>query len=149
MIRHLRAAALTAALMSVVATAFLSAGAPADAVTPSRSPKIHVHHHRRRAPHRLRRHWRRRPNLYGITPKMMEAAARVSRCEEGGDWDFAGTSFDGGIGWTPENWVHFRKPSWPRFMHNAPPRMQANALFRFVRYYGIGLPDQNGVCAGY
>ena len=80
---------------------------------------------------------------------MMGMAERVSLCEEGGDWDFAGTAFDGGIGWTPSNWLQFRKRTWPRWMHDAPPRMQANALFRFVRFYGIAMPDQAGACAGY
>jgi hypothetical protein len=80
---------------------------------------------------------------------MMTEAARVARCEEGGNWHFEGTTFDGGIGWTLTNWEHFRKPTWPRYMHQAPPHMQANALFRFVWYFGIALPDQNGTCAGY
>jgi hypothetical protein len=80
---------------------------------------------------------------------MMQMAQRVSICEEGGDWDFAGNVFDGGIGWTLTNWQEFRKPTWPRWMHQASPHMQANALFRFVRRYGIAMPDQAGACAGY
>ena len=52
-------------------------------------------------------------------------------------------------GWTLANWAHFRKPTWPRYMHDAPPHMQANALFRFVWHFGIALPDQDGSCTGY
>jgi len=146
---------------AVVATGMIGSWTPADAMPLLAQPRGVVHHHRRgheRHRHRLghgrrheRDHDRRRvlPNLFGVTSRMMAAAARVSRCEEDGDWHFVGASFDGGIGWTPGNWAHFRKPSWPRFMHDAPPHMQANALFRFVRYYGIAMPDQNGTCAGY
>ena len=140
--RHNRAAAILVTLSTVVATMFGSVGASASTVRPHARHRVHAHHHRH-----VRHHPRR--ELYGISPAMMTAAARVSRCEEGGNWHFSGTYFDGGIGWTPANWLHFRKPQWPRFMHDAPPHMQANALYRFVRYYGIGLPDQNGVCAGY
>ncbi|HEV3211838.1 MAG TPA: hypothetical protein VGZ03_00440 [Acidimicrobiales bacterium] len=127
---------------AIVATTLISATTPTGAVPRSSARMTHASHHKR-TPARARR------KLFGITPRMMAAATRVSRCEEGGNWHFAGTTFDGGIGWTPENWARFRKPTWPRFMHDAPPHMQANALFRFVRYFGIAMPDQNGTCAGY
>ena len=80
---------------------------------------------------------------------MMAMAQRVSNCEEAGNWHFRGNTFDGGIGWTLDNWAHFRKSTWPRWMHDAPPHMQANALFRFVWHYRIAMPDQAGYCAGY
>ena len=144
MIRHIRTATL-AVTLSAVAASTLSTGVPANALPLHARTKATVHHRRSHT------HKRRRPHerLFGVTPRMMAAAARVSRCEEGGNWHFAGSTFDGGIGWTPENWAQFRKPTWPRHMHSAPPHMQANALFRFVWHYGIALPDQNGSCAGY
>jgi hypothetical protein len=142
MIRHLRAATFAVAVNAVVATTLIGGGTPAGAMPLSARPTTHATHHKR-APSRARL------RLFGITPKMMAVAGRVSRCEEGGNWHFAGTSFDGGIGWTPANWARFRKPTWPRHMHDAPPHMQANALFRFVRYFGIAMPDQHGSCAGY
>jgi hypothetical protein len=128
-------------IYTVVATALIAVG-PAEAMPLVAPPTSKAHHHKRQP---ARAHLK----LFGVTPRMMAAAARVSNCEEGGDWHYVGTSFDGGIGWTPANWARFRKPTWPRFMHSAPPHMQANALFRFVRYYGIALPDQAGVCTGY
>lgn len=158
MIRYIRTAALAITLSTVTTMALIGVGAPAQAMPLAAQPasRVHHHHHHRHHARRHRHHRRRlrgpstsRRGLFGVTPRMMAAAARVSRCEEGGNWHFAGTSFDGGIGWTPENWARFRKPSWPRFMHDAPPHMQANALFRFVHYFGIPMPDQNGACAGY
>ena len=86
---------------------------------------------------------------YGVTSAMMAQAQRVSVCEEGGNWHFVGSVFDGGIGWTLANWQQFRRPEWPTHMHDASKWMQANALFRFIRHYGIGMPDQDGVCRGY
>jgi hypothetical protein len=142
MLRYIRNAAHVVTLGAVAATMPILAAAPAGAM-PMRSLQhgpSHAHH---------RRHGSARPRLFGVTPKMMAAAARVSRCEEGGNWHFVGTTFDGGIGWTLDNWAQFRKPSWPRFMHDASPHMQANALFRFVRHYGIAMPDQAGWCSGY
>lgn len=139
-IRILRTAARVAAL-GAAAGALLASGAPAGAMPMRDSPMATSPHHRAHAVTGRR--------LYGVTPRMMAAATRVSRCEEGGNWHFAGSTFDGGIGWTPGNWAHFRKPSWPRYMHDAPPHMQANALYRFVWYFGIALPDQDGVCSGY
>jgi hypothetical protein len=142
MTRHLRAIAVATTLNAVAAMTLISVGVPAGATSQALSPMADVNVHKGT---KARTH----VNLFGVTRKMMVAAARVARCEEGGNWHFAGASFDGGIGWTPANWARFRKPHWPRFMHEAPPRMQANALFRFVRYYGIPLPDQNGLCTGY
>ena len=142
MTRHIRAAALAVMTSTIVATAFISAGASAVSVIPHAGPTVGIHHPRLAPTHA-------QPNTFGVTPSMMAAAQRVSTCEEGGNWHFVGTSFDGGIGWTPTNWLLFRKPTWPRFMHDAPPRMQANALFRFVRYFRISMPDQTGTCAGY
>jgi hypothetical protein len=139
MLKPIRLLALAAALSSLGA---LPVGADASASTPRALTKAHAH------PTQHRRH-RRRPQLYGITPRMMTMAEHVAVCEEGGDWHFRGEVFDGGIGWTLGNWAHFRRPSWPRFMHDAPPRMQANALFRFVWHYRIAMPDQAGYCAGY
>jgi hypothetical protein len=142
MLRYIRKAANRVTLGAVAAAMPILAAAPAGAM-PMRvwqKGPSHAHH---------RRHSTSRAKLFGITPKMMAAAAHVSRCEEGGNWHFVGTSFDGGVGWTPENWVQFRRPTWPRFMHDAPPHMQANALFRFVWHYGIAMPDQNGWCSSY
>jgi hypothetical protein len=119
----------------------------ADATGPRRARVVRHHPHPprivRRAPARPRQ------ELYGVSDAMFAAASRVAMCEEGGNWHFAGPVFDGGIGWTIANWRQFRLPDWPVWMHDAPPRMQANALYRFVRHYGMGLPDQDGVCRGY
>jgi hypothetical protein len=142
MIGYLRAMAVAMTLNAVAALILLSVGIPAGAAPQAASPMADVNVHKGT---RARTH----VNLFGVTRKMMVAAARVARCEEGGNWHFAGTTFDGGIGWTPANWAHFRKHRWPHFMHDASPHMQANALFRFVRYYGIALPDQHGWCSGY
>jgi hypothetical protein len=113
-----------------------------------------IHRHAVAAPHWHPPHTspyllRHRTETYGVTDAMFAAASRVAACEEGGNWHFSGPVFDGGIGWTIANWRQFRRPDWPLWMHDAPPRMQANALFRFAHHYGIGLPDQDGVCRGY
>jgi hypothetical protein len=142
MFRHIRTAARAATLGVAAGAMLVFAGTPAGAMPLHAWPSAVSHHHHRT--HSTSRH-----SLFGVTPRMMVAASRVSRCEEGGDWHFAGSSFDGGIGWTPENWAHFRKPTWPRFMHDAPPHMQANALYRFVWHYRMALPDQDGMCSGY
>jgi hypothetical protein len=34
-------------------------------------------------------------------------------------------------------------------MHDASPREQTGAMYRFVAHYGIAMPDQDGVCRGY
>lgn len=142
MIRHIRATTRAATLAASIGALLGFAASPAGAM-PMRAWRTVPSSHHPRA------HATSRRNLFGVTPRMMAAAARVSRCEEGGNWHFAGTSFDGGIGWTPENWAHFRRPTWPRFMHDAPPHMQANALYRFVWYFRIAMPDQDGMCTGY
>jgi hypothetical protein len=144
MLRYLRSATTAATMGVVVPMTLIFAGTPAGAMPLQGLPRATSHHHHR---HHLAS--RARAALFGVSPRMMRAASRVASCEEGGNWHFAGSSFDGGIGWTPENWWHFRKPSWPRFMHDAPPHMQANALFRFVWHYQMALPDQNGSCSGY
>jgi len=167
MFRSFRVLAVAVALCSVGATGSGHGRpvTPHDARAHARPrhhahpPHTHRHRHWHRHGHwhrrghlRRHRHWhriRRRPKLYGVTPRMMQMAERVSVCEEGGNWHFRGTVFDGGLGWTLSNWVIFRKPHWPRWMHDAPPHMQANALFRFVRHFGIAMPDQSGACAGY
>jgi len=146
MTRHIRLLALAVMLSSVAATAVASmdAASNASAVTMPSQMRSTSHPH---PPHATGH--RHRPDRYGVSPAMMQAAQRVSNCEEGGNWHFVGAVFDGGIGWTLQNWAQFRKPSWPRLMHDASPYMQANALFRFVRHYGISLPDQAGSCYGY
>lgn len=143
MLRHMRTATNALTVNAVTLLTLVLAGSAAGAMPLSAVPSTTRHD-----PHHLvsaRRH----RQLFGITPRMMTEASRVARCEEGGNWHFAGTTFDGGIGWTLANWAHFRKPTWPRYMHSASPHMQANALFRFVWHFGIALPDQNGACAGY
>jgi hypothetical protein len=146
LIRQIRLLTLVVALSSFGASAL----AVVDKVAASMAPRRHAHVHTH-PPHarRHRHHHHHHSKLYGVTPRMMAMAERVSMCEEGGNWHFVGTVFDGGLGWTLGNWANFRKPSWPARMDEAPPHMQANALFRFVRHYGIGMPDQAGVCAGY
>lgn len=81
--------------------------------------------------------------------RMIAVAQRVADCEESGNWHFEGGVFDGGIGFSIANWRQFRAPHDPYWMHDATPLQQAQALFRFVAHYGIALPDQHGVCAGY
>ncbi len=143
MFRHMRAATKAQTVGAVTLLTLVLTGSVAGAWPLTAVPSATGHH-----PHRhVRTHGHRQ--LFGVSPRMMTEASRVARCEEGGNWHFAGTTFDGGIGWTLANWAHFRKPTWPRYMHDAPPHMQANALFRFVWHFGIALPDQDGSCTGY
>src|ERR1700680_1294392 len=52
-------------------------------------------------------------------------AQRVANCEEGGNWHFAGSTFDGGIGFMLPVWQQFKRPSDPYWMHDATPLEQA------------------------
>jgi hypothetical protein len=105
----------------------------------------HPRHHHVVRHHRHRRHLQR----YGVTPAMMHQVAQVNMCEEGGNWHVNGPTYFGGLGWLDATWAEFRKPAWPSDMADAPPLMQANAMFRFVWHYGIGMPDQGGCTGGY
>ncbi len=106
----------------------------------------HQHHHRHHVVHHHRRH---RPDHYGVTRAMMQEVARVNVCEEGGNWHVDGPVFSGGLGWLHATWHMFRRPTWPTDMADAPPYMQANAMWRFVWYFGIAMPDQVGCTGSY
>jgi hypothetical protein len=84
---------------------------------------------------------------------LIGVAERVSICEEGGDWGYKGgnesADFNGGIGFRVATWDMFRTANDPANMGDATPLQQAQALFRFVAYYGIAMPDQNGCGRGY
>jgi len=134
------------------------------AVPDAQAGATHAHHvglERRTSQHPPRRtrkpmHWQ-----YGITPRMLQIVARVNLCEEGGDWHVRGTTFRGGLGWrvasdatgrtVPDSgpWHQFRFRTFPRDMASATPRQQAFAMFRFVAFYGMAMPDQAGCTGGY
>lgn len=122
-------------LAAVLALAPLAAG-PAAHHRPPHQRHRPVHHHRG-------------PRHYGVSRAMMREVARVNVCEEGGNWHVDGPVFSGGLGWLHSTWSMFRRPAWPRDMADAPPYMQANAMWRFVWHFGIAMPDQNGCTGSY
>jgi len=106
---------------------------------------VPVHHRARHAhhrPHRAARH-------FGVTRSMMRDVSRVNVCEEGGRWHVDGPTFFGGLGWLHPTWLMFRRPEWPQNMADAPPYMQANAMWRFVWHFNVPMPDQHGCTGGY
>lgn len=117
--------------------------APFGISTTSATTTAHVRHH---SPHRR---VVRRPDHYGISRGMMAEVRRVNVCEEGGDWHVNGPEYFGGLGWLAATWAEFREHAWPSDMADAPPYMQANAMFRFVWHYGIAMPDQAGCTGSY
>lgn len=79
----------------------------------------------------------------------VDVGYRVSICEEGGDWSYSGSTFDGGIGFLHATWIEFKRSPDPAWMHSASPYEQSRALFALVRHYGIAMPDQAGCTGGY
>lgn len=127
--------------------------AAALALLPFTAPAIADHAPARTPHHRVHRrhvhHHHARPSHYGVSRPMMREVARVNVCEEGGNWHVDGPLFSGGLGWMHATWSMFRRPDWPSDMADAPPYMQANAMWRFVWHFGISMPDQAGCTGSY
>ncbi len=90
-----------------------------------------------------------RVKTYGVSRTMFAEVRRVNICEEGGNWHVDGPIYSGGLGWLHATWDAFRKSTWPADMADAPPHMQANAMWRFVWHYHMAMPDQHGCTGGY
>jgi hypothetical protein len=151
----LKALALTAAL-----AAFALTSVAATATTPTRNghgtassgfskrhhaARIHAEH----VHHAHLVHAAKLRHAAAVIDSFVTVGYRVSVCEEGGDWHFAGTTFDGGIGFALATWAEFKLPRDPYWMHDASPYEQSRALFRLVEHYGIAMPDQSGCTGSY
>ncbi len=64
-------------------------------------------------------------------------------CESGGWGRGTGGTYVGDLGLTTANWYQFGGGG------DTSPAAQIAVAERFIAYYGMGIPDQNGTCAGY
>lgn len=80
-------------------------------------------------------------------PHDYAAWSRVARCESGG-WRVLGWSYPDSLGMTRVNYERFGGvPMRPGHVGLAGRLREIRVADRFIRHYGIGIPDQEGCAA--
>jgi hypothetical protein len=86
-----------------------------------------------------------------VGPVIMNLWKNVVQCEHAGNWIFAGSYYDGGLGITPWNWSYYGGKQFALAAHLATPDEQVIVARRIQAAAGVPdyVPDQNGYCRGW
>jgi hypothetical protein len=101
---------------------------------------------------------------YLVSAQILVKVVNVSRCEEGGNWQYplktawaahkgdvyvlTHSKYFGGLGWLQATWNQFRAPDFPAVMNKANPEQQAWAMAHFVGSVFHGWWPDQGRCTG-
>jgi hypothetical protein len=86
-----------------------------------------------------------------VSATIMAKWAKVAQCEQGGNWHFNGSTYDGGLGIMRGNWYAYGGREFAPEAHLATPEEQVAVARRIQARAGYPdfVPDQDGRCSGW
>jgi len=86
-----------------------------------------------------------------VSADIMAKWNKVAWCEQGGNWHFNGSIYDGGLGMLRSNWYAYGGREFAPEAHLATPEEQVTVAIRIQARAGFPdfVPDNDGRCSGW